>query len=58
MRFYIVRAIYILNGYDLSDEMKWAKNSDSKTHVKPNPTSGTEISQKSLKYLFLRHSVY
>ena len=34
--------------------MKQAQNSDSKTHVKKqNPTSSTEISRKSLKYLFL-----
>ena len=34
--------------------MKRAQNSDSKTHMKKqNPTSRTEISRKSLKYLFL-----
>ena len=34
--------------------MKRAQNSDSKTHVKKqNPTSRTEISRQSLKYLFL-----
>ena len=34
--------------------MKRSRNSDSKTHVKKqNPTSRTEISRQSLKYLFL-----
>ena len=48
------RAVKILNRYNLSGQMKGARNSDSKTHVKKqNPTSGTEIRQKSLKYLFL-----
>ena len=54
MRFCIFRAVKILNGYNLSGQMKRLSNSDSKTHVKKqNPTSGTEIRQKPLKYLFL-----
>ena len=54
MRFCIFRAVKILNRYNLSGWMKRAQNSDSKTHVKKqNPTSRTEISRKSLKYLFL-----
>ena len=40
--------------YNLSGWMKWAQNSDSKTHVKrQNLTSGTEIRRQLLKYLFL-----
>ena len=54
MRFCIVRAIQIQNGYNLSGWMKRAQNSDSKTHVKKqNLNSRTEIRQKSLKYLYL-----
>ena len=54
MRFCVVRAIQIQNGYNLSGWMKRARNSDSKTHVKKqNLNSRTEIRQKSLKYLFL-----
>ena len=54
MRFCIFRAVKILNGYNLSGQMKRLRNSDSITHVKKqNPTSGTEIRQKPLKYLFL-----
>ena len=54
MRFCIFRAVKILNGYNLSGQMKRLRNSDSITHVKKqNPTSRTEIRQKSLKYLFL-----
>ena len=41
--FCVFRTIWILNGYNLSGQMKRALNSDSKTHVKKqNLTSGTE----------------
>ena len=52
--FSVVRAFKILYGYNLSGQMKRAKNPDSKTHVKRgNPTSRTEIRRKLLYYLFL-----
>ena len=50
--FCVFSAVYIMNGCNLSGQMKRAWNSDSKTHVKKqNPTSRTEISRRSLKYL-------
>ena len=52
--FWVFRTLQTLNGYDISGQMKWARNSGSKTHVKTqNPTSRTEIRRNSLKYLFL-----
>ena len=54
MRFSVFWALNILKGYALGGRMKRARNSDSETRVKKlNPTSSTEIRQKSLKYLFL-----
>ena len=50
--FSVFRAVQILDGYNLIDQMKRARNSDSETHVKKlNPNSRTEIRRKSLKYL-------
>ena len=38
--------------------MNQARNSDSKTHVeKSNPTSGTDLSSKTLRNIFLGHPV-
>ena len=54
MFFSIFSAFYIMNGYNLSGQLKQAQDFDSKTHLKKQkPTFRTEISQKQLKYLFL-----
>ena len=48
------RAVQNMKRYNLSAQMKRARNFDSITHLKrQNPTSRTEIRRTSLKYLFL-----
>merc|ERR1711951_116646 len=51
-------ALLILNGNIYCAQMKQAQNSDSETHVENlNQTSRTDLSRKSLSYIFLGHPV-
>ena len=53
------RALLILNGYLYCAQMERAQNSDSETHVENlNQTSRTDLSRKSLSYIFLGHPVH